>query len=88
MKSFGSSENNGIKAAASLCKNLFPNGGSLTSDKLFSGQLSCKKPLSENLNPIEEEKSFGADDDFLRRNRPPFTGFDQDNVIVPKTKQR
>jgi len=44
--------------------------------------------LSENLNPIEEE-SLGGDDDILfGRSKPPFSGFDQDNVIVPKTKQR
>jgi len=44
------------------------------------------KPLSENLNPIDEE-SFGRDDDLLfGRSKTPFSGFDQDNVIVPKTK--
>ena len=43
------------------------------------------KPLSENLNPIAEECLW--DDDFSVQ-RKPFCGFDQDNVIVPKTKQR
>lgn len=45
-------------------------------------------PLSENLNPINEE-SFGREDDdmgIFGRSKTPFSGFDQDNVIVPKTK--
>jgi len=41
------------------------------------------KPLSENLNPIEEESLAENDYCFARK---PFCGFDQDNVIVPKTK--
>jgi WD40 repeat protein len=56
------------------------------SDKIPS-QLRSIKPLSENLNPIEEE-SLGGDDLFFGRSKLPFSGFDQDNVIVPKTKQR
>lgn len=59
------------------------------SDKIPSSLRSIK-PLSENLNPIAEECGFGLDDDgdFFRRSKPPFCGFDSDNVIVPKTKQR
>lgn len=67
---------------------LFPNQNQYVSDKIPQ-QLRSIKPLSENLNPIEEECCFGGDDDdFLGRSKPPFSGFDQDNVIVPKTKQR
>ncbi len=62
------------------------NQQQFTSDKIPS-QLRSIKPLSENLNPIEEE-SLGGDDSFFGRSKLPFSGFDQDNVIVPKTKQR
>ena len=41
--------------------------------------------LTENLNPIEEENSFGNEEN---ESRPPFSGFDQDTVKVPQTKQR
>ena len=62
---------------------------SFMSDKIPQSLRSIK-PLSENLNPIAEESRFAGedDDDIFRRTRPPFQGFDQDNVIVPKTKQR
>lgn len=62
---------------------------SFTSDKI-PHSLRSIKPLSENLNPIAEEGRYAGedDDDIFRRNRAPFCGFDQDNVIVPKTKQR
>lgn len=62
---------------------------SFISDKI-PASLRSIKPLSENLNPIEEEGRFAGedDDDLFRRSKPPFSGFDQDNVIVPKTKQR
>lgn len=59
------------------------------SDKIPQSLRSIK-PLSENLNPIAEEGFFAGedDDDLFRRSKPPFCGFDSDNVIVPKTKQR
>ena len=64
----------------SVCKNLFKT--SFQSEKIPS-QLRAKKTLSENLNPIEEETQI--DEIFTRK---PFCGFDQEQVIVPKTKQR
>lgn len=62
---------------------------SFMSDKIPQS-LRTIKPLSENLNPIVEEGRFAGedDDDVFRRSKPPFCGFDQDSVIVPKTKQR
>ena len=54
-------------------------------------QLRYTKPLSENLNLVEQENIFGGDagsSDFFRLQKPPFGGFDQDSVIVPKTKRR
>ena len=60
---------------------------SFMSDKI-PHSLRSIKPLSENLNPIAEEGRFAGedDDDIFRRSKPPFCGFDQDSVIVPKTK--
>ena len=76
-----------IKPAAkcSIARNLFPSQNSFGSSEKIPQQLRSVKPLSENMCPIEEE-SLLADDDFFTRK--PFSGFDQDNVIVPKTKQR
>lgn len=68
---------------SSLSKNLFAQN-SFASEKI-PHQLRSIKPLSENLCPVEEECLM--DDDFLLA-RKPFSGFDIDNVIVPKTKQR
>ena len=64
----------------SVCKNLFKS--SFQSEKIPS-QLRAQKTLSENLNPIAEETQM--DEIFSRK---PFCGFDQEQVIVPKTKQR
>lgn len=56
---------------------------SFSSEKIPSS-LRSQKPLTENLNPIAEEVNL-TDQFFSRK---PFRGFDCDQVIVPKTKQR
>ena len=66
-----------IKPSA-LGKRLFKS--SFSSEKIPSS-LRSQKPLSENLNPIEEESQM--DEIFTRK---PFCGFDHEQVIVPKTK--
>jgi len=70
----------GTSIKPSVCKNLFKT--SFSSDRIPSS-LRSQKTLSENLNPIEEESQM--DEIFSRK---PFCGFDHEQVIVPKTKQR
>ena len=69
----------GTSIKPSVCKNLFKS--SFSSEKIPS-QLRMKKQLSENLKPIAEEESQ-MDEIFTRK---PFCGFDNEQVIVPKTK--
>jgi len=71
----------------SIGKSLPGNPNQFASDKI-PHSLRSIKPLSENLNPIEEESMTREEDFLFGRSKPPFCGFDQDNVIVPKTKQR
>lgn len=79
----GATINKPADGKSSICKNLFSQN-SFGSEKI-PPQLRSVKPLSENLMPVEEESMM---DDYFCQQRKPFSGFDIDNVIVPKTKQR
>ena len=69
------------KQNSQLIKNLFPYSN-FQADKIPS-ELRSEQTLAENMNPFYEQSL--TDDTFVRK---PFCGFDSEQVIVPKTKQR